>query len=56
MGNNYTNWETYTNDNIINVFDNSTIIIEIADDDQSTMYDSKAIVVINDITNIKKYK
>lgn len=53
-GASYTNWTTYNNtNNIINVFDNSTIIIEIANNNQSTIYDSKAIVVVNDITTIK---
>lgn len=53
-GANYTNWENYnSNNNSINVFDNSTIIIEIANNNQSTIYDSKAIVVVNDIENIK---
>lgn len=54
-GENFTNWENYNSNNntSINVFDNSTIIIEIANSNQGTIYDSKAIVVVNDIQNIK---
>lgn len=54
-GINFSNWQTYDNtkNNFINVFDNSTIIIEIANSNQSTIYDSKSIVVVNNINEIK---
>lgn len=54
-GINYTTWSIYNNNQnyYINVFDNSTIIIEIANSDQTTIYDSKAIIVVNDINTIK---
>lgn len=54
-GINFTTWSIYNNNQnyYINVFDNSTIIVEIANIDQTTIYDSKAIIVVNDINTIK---
>lgn len=53
-GNTFTTWASAIENNYINVYDNNTIIIEIANSDQSTIYDSKAINVINSISNLNQ--
>lgn len=54
-GNTYTNWNNATENNYINVYDNNTIIIEIANNDQSIIYDTKAINVIVSIEKLQNF-
>ena len=51
-GSSYTNWSNASEESYINVYDNNTIIIDIANNDQSVIYDTKAINVVNDIKNL----
>lgn len=56
-GNTFTPWtliDNSTNFNI-NVFENSYVIIEISNSDNSTIYDSKSISVVVDISTIKDF-
>lgn len=52
-GQTYTQWTSFTDTPVINVFDNATVIIDIANSDQTEFYDSKSINVVNSVTNIK---
>lgn len=53
-GNNFTSWTLSDGtEKQILVFDNTNVIIEIANRLQNEIYDSKSITVINDINNIK---
>ena len=53
-GTNFSEWENYNKNNTytINAFDNSLVIIEIADENQETIYDAKSIQVVNNIETI----
>lgn len=56
-GNTFTPWvliDSSTNFNI-NIFENSIVIIEISNNDNSTIYDSKSISVVVDISTIKDF-
>lgn len=55
-GLNYSQWETIGNEYpTINVYSNSTIIIQISNSDNTTIYDSKAIKVIENLQTIKTF-
>lgn len=54
-GDNWSSWESVNNIRPINVFDNATILIEIADNQTTTIYDTKAINVINSLNEIKTF-
>ena len=54
-GTTFTEWESYNSNDTykINAFDNSVVIIEIANSSQSQIYDQKSIQVVNNIDTIK---
>lgn len=55
-GINYSSWISLDNNtNTINVYENTTVIIEISNHDHSIIYDSKAIKVVNSVENLKTF-
>ena len=55
-GLNYSQWETIGNEYpSINVYSNTTVIIEISNSNNTTIYDSKAINVIENLETIKTF-